>query len=70
MFASIDVSPTPIWKIVRVLVFVFGARTGRVVDGSTTGLARMPATGLLQHHSPPQVADELVQFYAEWHGLV
>ena len=51
------------------VVFVL-ARTGRVVDGSTAGLAGMAAAGLAQNDAAPQVADQHGQLLANGHGLV
>jgi hypothetical protein len=45
-------------------------RTGRVVGHSTARLAMMAAAVLAQHHTTPEVARELVQFFGQWHRLI
>lgn len=49
---------------------VMTIRTGRSAAHSAAWFAWVPATGLAQHHPPPEVACELAHFLWKWHRLI
>jgi hypothetical protein len=53
-----------------IMSVVMTIRTGRCAAHSAPWLTWVPATGLAQHHPPPEVARELAHFLWQWHRLI
>jgi len=45
-------------------------RTGRCAPLSTPRFTGVPATGLAQNYTPPEVARQFTQFLGKGHGLI
>ncbi len=51
------------YLLVLLVGMFVGRRTGEMFDASVAGFAVVTTAGLLQDHSPPEIAGQLEQFF-------
>ena len=70
MQARSNKQPRLVVIVMPIMGVMLTIQTGRCAAHSAAWLAGVPATGLAQHYSPPEIAGELAHFLCQGHRLI